>query len=115
MNLTDEDFRHSWRCERCSAGDNATRYHNTWDVSVAGERGYDDMPELGEDCYDTQHDVELCDRCAKRSDITAWLLAYALRVELASRHASGEPGTVEETSLAALLEGSAFGRGAGGS
>lgn len=108
-----EHEQRPWKCERCSAGDNATRFRNPWDVSVTGERGagVDDMPELGEDYYDTQHCVELCDRCAKRDDTPAWLLAFALRGELAKRNAERAPAlTLEETCCLALLEGCAFGR-----
>jgi hypothetical protein len=84
-----------WSCERCGGGDNATRYHCPWAVCVSGEQGVADMPEWGEEGDHLDHHIELCDRCALKPDTTSWLLAYALRVQLASRC----PDLTEEEAL----------------
>ena len=71
----------TWRCERCGASDNATRYHNTWTCSVHGETSRPDEPDMGE-CVDAlDHDFDLCDACTRKAGLVEWILARALETE----------------------------------
>ncbi|HKP14420.1 MAG TPA: hypothetical protein VJT85_00080 [Gemmatimonadaceae bacterium] len=79
--MTDEK---PWKCENhaCQAGDNGTRYHNRWHVTVEGESGETDMPEIAEvsDYLDLQ--VELCDRCARSPQAIMAALSAAVAYEM---------------------------------
>lgn len=66
-----------WKCERCGAGDNATRYHNPWNVDVSGELPCSALTDVGEEEL-LMHDFSVCDRCACRPDAVAFALAHAL-------------------------------------
>lgn len=70
-----------WHCDLCGAGDNATRYRNPFTVHVSGERCAPDDPDVGEDIDDLDHEMSLCDRCARTPDVTLNVLTLALRVE----------------------------------
>lgn len=96
-----------WKCERCGAGDNATRYRNPWDVAVGGECGHEDAPDIGAEGDYVTHEIELCDGCARMPDTPTWCLVHALRVQLAFRRP--DP-TADETRVAALLASLAFGK-----
>jgi hypothetical protein len=98
--------RGPWTCERCGKGDNATRYHNTWEVTVAGELGSDDDPDVGEYDDDFVHELELCDACAKKRDGIVWALAFALRLELAGfEPAENYPEAIEALRWGAAMVG----------
>lgn len=97
-----------WQCERCGGGDNATRFHNPWDVAVGGECGDEDAPEIGEEGDYVTHEIELCDRCARKADTPTWCLVHALRVQLAFRRSGSE--TPDEIRLAELLKSEPFGK-----
>ena len=64
-----------WQCDRCFSGDNQTRFHNLFSVSVQGEN-------VGEEIEEFEHHVELCDRCSKAPDIKAWCLFDALKQDV---------------------------------
>lgn len=71
----------AWNCDACGQGDNATRFHSPWTVTVSGERGVQDEPEVGEHGDYLELELEFCDRCAGSPDVVVRALSAALEVE----------------------------------